>query len=387
MVFFVETIIFAAVIQKYNDKYMKKLVWFAAAGMMSLAACQENAGYTIKGTAEGATDGDMVYLQNRTDGGFVALDSAVVKNGEFEFTGTPDSVPAVRYVTYMKGDNRAAAMLFVEPGTVTVYLNPEENRVSGTVNNDALQTFMDEFSRIGKEMDGIYKKATTDSTLTAAQKDSLMKVLEEKEEAGSAHILQTISDNIDKAAGVELLCMFGSSFEVADVQPLLAKVPAQLASQPNFVRLKGYVETLAKTSEGQKFIDFALNTPEGKEVKLSDYISKNKYTLVDFWASWCGPCRMEMPNVVAAYAKYKAKGFGVVGVSLDSNLESWKKGISDLKITWPQMSDLKGWQCEAAKLYGVRSIPATVLVAQDGTIVARDLRGEDIAAKLAELLK
>lgn len=96
---------------------------------------------------------------------------------------------------------------------------------------------------------------------------------------------------------------------------------------------------------------------------------------------------MEMPNVVAAYAKYKAKGFGVVGVSLDSNLESWKKGISDLKITWPQMSDLKGWQCEAAKLYGVRSIPATVLVAQDGTIVARDLRGEDIAAKLAELLK
>lgn len=96
---------------------------------------------------------------------------------------------------------------------------------------------------------------------------------------------------------------------------------------------------------------------------------------------------MEMPNVVAAYAKYKAKGFGVVGVSLDSNLESWKKGIADLKITWPQMSDLKGWQSEGAKLYGVRSIPSTVLIAQDGTIVARNLRGEEMDAKLAELFK
>ena len=152
-------------------------------------------------------------------------------------------------------------------------------------------------------------------------------------------------------------------------------------------RKKEYVETIAKTSEGQKYTDFALDTPEGKEVKLSDYVSENKYTLVDFWASWCGPCRKEMPSVAAAYAKYKAKGFGVVGVSLDSNPESWKKGIADLKITWPQMSDLKGWQSEAARLYGVRSIPSTVLVAQDGTIVARDLRGEDIASKLAELLK
>ena len=366
---------------------MKRLVWFAAAGVMALAACQEKAGYTIKGTAEGAADGDTVYLQDRTEDGFVALDSTVVKNGTFEFTGTPDSVAAVRYVTYMKGDNHMAAMLFVEPGTVTVNMNPEASHVSGTVNNDALQGFMDEFQSINKEMKSVYEKMTTDSTLTVAQKDSLAKVLDEKEEVGSRRVLEIISNNLDKAAGVELLCMFGSSFEVADVQPLLAKVPAPLASKPDFVRLKEYVETVAKTSEGQKYIDFALDTPEGKEVRLSDYVSKNKYTLVDFWASWCGPCRMEMPNVVAAYAKYKAKGFGVVGVSLDSNLESWKKGIADLKITWPQMSDLKGWQSEGAKLYGVRSIPSTVLIAQDGTIVARNLRGEEMDAKLAELFK
>lgn len=366
---------------------MKKLVLFAAAGVMALAACQEKAGYTIKGTADGAADGDTVYLQNRTADGFVALDSTVVKNGSFEFKGTPDSIAELRYVTYMKGDNHMAAMLFVEPGTVTVSMSPEVSHVAGTVNNDALQGFMDEFQKINEEMKGIYMKATSDSTLNAAQKDSLMQVLDEKQKAGSKRVLEIISGNVDKAAGVELLCMFGSSFEASEIQPLLAKVPASLASKPDFVRLKEYVETVAKTSEGQKFVDFALNTPEGKEVKLSDFVSQNKYTLVDFWASWCGPCRMEMPNVVAAYAKYKAKGFGVVGVSLDSDLESWKKGVADLKITWPQMSDLKGWQNEGAKLYGVRSIPATVLIAQDGTIVARNLRGEEIDAKLAELLK
>ena len=130
-----------------------------------------------------------------------------------------------------------------------------------------------------------------------------------------------------------------------------------------------------------------MNTPEGKSVKLSDFISKNKYTLIDFWASWCGPCRQEMPNVVAAYNEFKAKGFGIVGVSQDNNLESRKKAIKDLNITWAQMSDLKGWQCEGAALYGVRAIPATVLVDQEGTIVARNLRGDELKAKLAELMK
>ena len=142
-----------------------------------------------------------------------------------------------------------------------------------------------------------------------------------------------------------------------------------------------------KEVEGKAIIE---KTPEVTPDKLFEALIapyKGKVILVDFWNTWCGPCRMEMPNVVAAYAKYKAKGFGIVGVSLDNDVESWKKAIKDLNITWPQMSDLKGWQCEGAALYGVRAIPATLLVSKDGTIVARDLRGEDLEAKLAELMK
>ncbi|MBQ7351216.1 MAG: TlpA family protein disulfide reductase, partial [Bacteroides sp.] len=115
-------------------------------------------------------------------------------------------------------------------------------------------------------------------------------------------------------------------------------------------------------------------------------IAKNKYTLIDFWASWCGPCRREMPNVIAAYKEYNKKGFGIVGVSLDNDADKWKAAIKEMGMTWDHMSDVKGWQGEGAALYGVNSIPATVLVAQDGTIIERNLRGEAIKEKLSEIL-
>ena len=130
-----------------------------------------------------------------------------------------------------------------------------------------------------------------------------------------------------------------------------------------------------------------MQTPDGQNVKLSDYVGKGKVVLVDFWASWCGPCRREMPNLVEAYKQYKNKNFEIVGVSLDQNGDAWKAAIEQLNITWPQMSDLKYWNCEGAQLYAVSSIPHTVLIDGEGTIIARGLHGEDLQKKLAEVLK
>ena len=371
----------------YIKTDMKKSILWVAAGMMTLAACQKQAGYTIQGTVEGVADGDTVYLQNFENNNLVKIDSAIVKNGTFEFKGQADSIVKSSCVTYMKNDKRMLTLLFVENGNIKVALNEKDSQVSGTPCNDAYQNFMTSYKAIGEELKAIYTKAQQDSTLTAEQRDSLMTLLDEKQEQGMDKVYQTISDCIETPVGVHLLVSFASSFDIEKVEPLLNKIPAAYANDEGVVALKEHAATVAKTAVGKKFIDFEMNTPEGKSVKLSDFISKNKYTLIDFWASWCGPCRQEMPNVVAAYNEFKAKGFGIVGVSLDNNLESWKKAIKDLNITWAQMSDLKGWQCEGAALYGVRAIPATVLVDQEGTIVARNLRGDELKAKLAELMK
>lgn len=143
----------------------------------------------------------------------------------------------------------------------------------------------------------------------------------------------------------------------------------------------------AQTNDGSKFIDFTVPALDGKQVKLADVVAKNKITMVDFWASWCGPCRMEMPNVVEAYKQFHDKGLEIVGVSLDESKKDWETAVKDMGMNWIQTSDLKGWECEAARLYGVRGIPACVLINQKGEIVGRDLRAEELHARLAELLK
>ena len=140
------------------------------------------------------------------------------------------------------------------------------------------------------------------------------------------------------------------------------------------------------TAIGQKFTDLTMPSADGKTMSISDYAGKQPLVLVDFWASWCGPCRAEMPYVLKAYQQYHAKGFEIVGISLDEKKEAWLKAIEQLKLPWPQMSDLKGWQSEACQKYNVKSIPSSVLLDSEGTIVAKDLRGEDLAKKVGELL-
>ena len=142
----------------------------------------------------------------------------------------------------------------------------------------------------------------------------------------------------------------------------------------------------ATPQEGM-YTNFSLPSPDGKELKLSKTVKKNDYTLLDFWASWCGPCMMELPYLKAAYAEYKDKGFEIFAVSYDNDAESWKAAIADNDMGWVHVSALKGWECPTQQLYGVYSIPRNLLIDKKGNIVAENLRGEELTAKLAELLK
>lgn len=130
--------------------------------------------------------------------------------------------------------------------------------------------------------------------------------------------------------------------------------------------------------------DLSFPTPTGESLSLSSL--RGQYVMLDFWASWCGPCRKENPNVVRLYAQYHSKGFEILGVSLDQDPNRWKQAIGADGLTWPHISDLKGWSSEAAQIYQVRSIPQTFLIDPQGRIIAKGLRGEELENKLAELL-
>ena len=364
---------------------MKKIVYLFAAGTMALAACTSEPSYKISGTIEGAADGELVYLQEVKGREMVKLDSAVVTAGAFTFNGRQD-VAANRYITYTPAEGKGKMTdFFLENGNIAVTFG-EETTVAGTPNNEIYQAYKKEAGALNKEMRALYGKFKEEG-LTEEQKAEIEKQFEELDNKLNDLTFNTIDANITNAVGIHLWPANSYSMDLEQLKALAAKVPAEFQSNERIANLLKRIEVLEKTAVGQKFTDFSMPDPEGNIIKLSDEISKNKYTLVDFWASWCGPCRAEMPNVIAAYKEFNKKGFGIVGVSLDSDAAKWKDAIKTMNMTWTHMSDVKGWQCEGAALYGVNSIPATVLVAQDGTIVARNLRGEAIAEKLKELLK
>ncbi|MGP1437189.1 MAG: redoxin domain-containing protein [Phocaeicola sp.] len=365
---------------------MKKLVYtMAVLSTFAFAACNNTPSYKINGSAEGIADGDTVYLQQLDGGNLIKLDSAIVTNGKFIFTGRQDTAVS-RYITYVKGDKHFFDELFVENGNITAFLG-EESKASGTTNNDIYQEFKDKFSSMSKELNDFYMNYKNDSTLTDTQRDSLDNITNQKDSLIYDMVYQTINKNIENPVGYLIFQRYVSAFELNQIKSLLEKIPAQYANTPTIQKMQEHVTLMNKTAVGQKYTDISMKDPDGNDISLSTYVTKNKYTLVDFWASWCGPCRQEMPNVIAAYKQFAPKGFGIVGISLDKDGDAWKKGIKDLGITWPQMSDLKYWESAGTKAYGINAIPATVLIDQQGIIVERDLRGDALTKRLGELFQ
>lgn len=372
---------------------MKKMLVLATSALM-LVACSEKPGYEISGTVNNpALEGKCVYLYPYGDAEAAPLDSAVVTNGTFVLKGTQDSA-ALRILKFSEevvapsrtqtGENGLFSATFVLSNAKLQAALDSLSDVTGTPENDALAAFRKDMRAMRAEqetLEAALKSEDEAAKREAEQKyDAIDHSIAEKAEA-------FIGGNIENPLAAVLF--YGFRYELPeDAQNgLVAKAGDTFKSVPGIRPIMERLENLKKVAVGKKFTDFPMKDVNGKDRKLSDYVGNGKVVLIDFWASWCPPCRREMPNLVEVYKQYKAKGFEIVGVSLDSKQEAWEKGIKDLNITWPQLSDLQGWKNSGAALYYVNSIPHTILVDKDGTIVAKNLHGEEIGAKVAELLK
>ena len=364
---------------------MKKYILLLAVNAFTLMACQSNT-FNINGTAKGFADGDTIYITTDFRNGS-PIGMAIVSQEKFTITDTADSTFLCMAYSAKQPDN--SLTFFLEPGNINIEFNdsPGTARVSGTKLNDEWQTLNQSAADYGERINRIIEEMTK----AGSPQSTIMAEVKKMNNELTGTIIETAERNIDNELGYFIISNFTGDetlFNGERRQQLIEKMPPQMRQRPLIKQIEAQIKASAKTEVGQTMEDITLPTPDGKELSLLAEVAKNKVTVVDFWASWCGPCRQEMPTVVALYKDCADRGLGIVGISLDKDKAAWQKALTDMNMTWTQMSDLKGWESQAARLYMVNSIPHTFVLDPQGKILAKGLRGEELAAFVkAELEK
>lgn len=378
---------------------MKKLFGILVASIPALAFSQSGS-FAIKSKIGTYSSPAKAYLLYRS-GMSNVTDSAVLKNGSFEFKGTVNEPTRATLVLDINGSGwtsvrrqRTADVLnfYLEKGVITISGadSVSTSKITGSkINEDyaRLQSTLAPVIEKMKALDAQYAAAPLEQQQSPEFRDELARKLDVIRNEERAVSRDFIKENPKSYISLVTLLNYGGYYpEPAEVEPLYDALDPSLKHTPAG---KEYAVTIAKakkTALGATAPDFTQNDTAGKAVKLSDF--RGKYVLLDFWASWCGPCREENPNVVANFQKYRNKNFTVVGVSLDrkKDKDKWLRAIQDDKLEWTHVSDLNYFNNAVALDYGVVAIPQNFLIDPDGKIIAKNLRGDELGQKLEEVL-
>lgn len=389
---------------------MKKIILLLSATVV-LFSCSKvgKDEYIISGTATGIENGKTLVLETQDENGMglVPKDTVKVENGKFEMKGKITE-PAFYFIQLEGAQGKIP--LILENGEVTIAINKDsiqKSKVSGTYNNDEYVTFNNEIIKVQKKLMDFQTSNsqlmnTAQQTKDTAVINKLMKEFTKiQQEVGNASKAKylTYAETHPKSY-ISVLIIQGMlndpSTDMKKSESLYNSLEESVKNTKPGKAIKTKLAELKTPSVGASSAtpaapgatnwraDFSAPNPQGKIISLKE--SLGKVTIVDFWASWCGPCRKENPNVVAIYKELHSKGLNIIGVSLDKDAKEWKEAIAKDKLTWNQVSNLKFWDEPIAAQYKVESIPATFILDASGKVVAKDLRGEELRAKIIELL-
>lgn len=370
-------------------KYFKPILFSLMAFSLLISCNNETVvvqeKYNISGQLIGANDGS-VYLKARGDEGWETIDSATVLNGQFAFSGSVESAKIV----YLTSTNfKGGVPMILDNAEISISMN-KDSIGSAKVEGLPSQKIYDEAKSNLEAFDDIWQDfyyntyRFMDDEQKAKNEDYLNSIYDSAQMVKKEYLISFFDIHNNDMISAQILLDQEDAIGQDQMLVIYEKMTPDVLGSSFGKKLTEKIDIIKKTSIGQPLIDFVMNDTAGKAITISE-ITKGKYVLVDFWAAWCSPCRGENPNVVANYQKYNSMGFDVLGVSFDEKKENWIKAIQDDGLTWNQVSDLKGWNNAAGKLYGIRSIPQNILLSPEGIIIAKNLRGEDLGAKLAEI--